>query len=71
MTAVTENPAGHRAPSGFAKREATLDCPAVMERRDNQFRDSEAKEIKTVNLFRNKCQKRTKGVNLFRDRSKT
>ena len=68
---MTENPAGHRAPSAFAKRKATLDCPAVMERHDNQFRDSEAKEQKTVNPFRDKCEKRMKGVNLFRDRSKT
>ena len=42
-----------------------------MERHDNQFRDSEAKEQNTVNPFGDKWEKRMKGVNLFRDRFKT
>ena len=42
-----------------------------MEWHDNQFRDSEAKGIKTVNLFRDKNGNGMNGVNLFRDRSKT
>ena len=48
---MTENPAGHRAPSAFAKRKASLVCPAVTERDDNRFRDKLAEVTKGVNPF--------------------